>query len=298
MTVRRDAQAKSRGGGCSAVAIGALVVGLLALMVAGGFWLAPQVGMLFNDRIIPSPTATATVPTATPTSTTVPPTNTPTYTPTSTATPTNTPISVPVPKLVGLGIADAKVLAKQRGFVLVELDRIDSVEWGAGIVAQQDPAENVVFQQTNIVTVRVSNGPPPFKMPNLANTDAQLARATLEASQIKIEVKQEGSDTIPEGVVIRSDPAADANVRPGDTVTLVVSIGEVAEVPDLRLLESAELAKQRLESVGLTLGSVTEIEDPGENVPPGAVLSQDPPKGRVVKKGTAVNIELRRLEAP
>jgi serine/threonine-protein kinase len=297
MTVRRE-QTQSRGGGCSVVAIGAFIVGLLALLVAGGFWLAPQVGNLFNDRIIPSPTPTATVPTSTPTNTPVPPTHTPTFTPTSTATPTSTPISVPIPKLIGLNIADAKVLAKQRGFNLVELERIDSPEWAAGVVAQQDPAENVIFQQTSTISVRVSNGPPPFKMPNLANTDAQAARATLEASQIRVQIEQEGSDTIPEGVVIRSDPPVDTNVRPGDTVKLIVSMGEVAEVPDLRLLENSDLAKQRLESVGLKLGEVSEVVDPTESVPPGAVLAQDPPKGRIVKKGTAVNIQLRAREAP
>jgi serine/threonine-protein kinase len=111
-----------------------------------------------------------------------------------------------------------------------------------------------------------------------------------------VQIEQEGSDTIPEGVVIRSDPPPDTNVRPGDTVKLIVSMGEVAEVPDLRLLENSDLAKQRLESVGLTLGQVTEVDDPSESVPPGAVLSQDPAKGRIVKKGTPVNIELRRRE--
>ena len=294
MTVRREKEVRARGGGCAPVAIAAFVIGTLALLVAGGFWIVPQIGRLFTETIIPSPTPTATVPTATPTFTPVPPTFTPTATPTYTPTPTNTPISVPVPKLVGLGIADAKVLAKQRGFNLVELERIDSPEWAAGVVAQQDPVENTVFKQTNTISVRVSNGPPPFKLPNLANTDAQAARSTLEASQVRVQIVQEGSDIIPEGVVIRSDPPADANVRPGDTVKLIVSMGEVAEVPDLRLLESSELARQRLESVGLKLGDVTEIEDPTESVPPGAVLAQDPPKGRIVKKGTAVNIQLRR----
>jgi eukaryotic-like serine/threonine-protein kinase len=298
MAVRRGEKVQSRGGGCSIVAIGAAILGVIALLTALGFWLTPQVTNLFQDTVIPSPTPTATVPTATPTLTAVPPTNTPTATPTNTSTPTSTPISVPVPKLVGLSIADAKVLAKQRGFNLVELERIDSPEWGAGIVAQQDPGENVVLQQTKTISVRVSNGPPPFKMPNLANTDAQAAKLTLESAQIRVQLVQEGSDTIPEGVVIRSDPPAETNVRPGDTIKLIVSIGEVATVPDLRLLENADLARERLESVGLKLGDITEVEDPSESVPPGAVLSQDPPKDRVVKRGTTVNIELRRRDSP
>jgi beta-lactam-binding protein with PASTA domain len=295
MTVRRgEAKAASRGGGCSAVLVAFLVIGLLGALVAGGIWLLPQLNNVFRDYVVPSPTPTPIIPTSTSTPTPVPPTPTPTLTPTPTATATPTPISVPIPKLVGLKIEDAVVLAKQRGFTLVEQERLDSPEWAQGIVAQQDPAENTILKQGSIISVRVSNGPPPFKLPNFAMTDPNEARITLEAAQIRVQSFLEGSDTVPEGVVIRTDPPADSNVRPGDTVRLIVSLGEVVAVPDLRLIENADVARERLEGVGLALGDITEIDDPSESVPPGAVLGQDPPSGRVVKKGTSVNIQIRR----
>ena len=197
---------------------------------------------------------------------------------------------------MGLKIADAVILAKQRGFELVELDRIDAPEWPQGVVAQQDPAPDIPFKQTSRISVRVSNGPPPFKMPPLANTDPQAAKAALESTGLKVQVVLEGSATVPEGVVIRTDPDADTQVRPGDSVKLIVSIGEVVEVPDLLGIENVEVAATRLESLGLVLGTVTEVDDPTGSVPPGAVLAQDPAKGRVVRKGTPVNIQIRRRE--
>lgn len=290
------AGAKSGGAGCSAVAIGLLVVGLLGALIVGGLFLAPQIQRLLSDSVVPSPTPTPIVPTATPSPTPVPPTNTPTNTPTQTPTATPTPPSVSVPQLVGLKIQDAIVLAKQRGFVLVELDRIDSPEWGAGIVAQQDPQQNAIRQQTSAISVRVSNGPPPFKLPQLSNTDPEAARATLESTGLKVVFTYEGSINIPKGVVIRSDPVADASVRSGDTVTLVVSRGEVVEVPDLRGTENIDIVQDRLDALELTLGNVTEVDDPTGSVPPGAVLGQDPPKGTLVEKGTPINIQLRRRE--
>ena len=142
----------------------------------------------------------------------------------------------------------------------------------------------------------MSNGGPPFNLPNLANTDPQAARATLETAQLTVQVAYEGSVTVPKGVVIRTAPPADSTVRPGDVVKLVISRGEVVEVPDLFGVENLDLARQRLEALGLSVGTVTEVEDPENRVPPGAVLLTDPPKGTVVEKGTAVNIQLRRRE--
>ncbi len=286
-------QVQSRGNGCSIVAITFIVLGLLAGIVAGAIWLVPQIQRQLQDFSIPTPTSTPIIPTATYTPPPVPPTATFTATSTSTPTSTPTPKSIAVPKLVGLKIGDAVILAKQRGFELVELDRIESPEWPVGVVAQQDPAPDVVYKQTSRISVRVSNGPPPFKMPPLGNTDPQAARAALESTGLKVNVVLVGSSTVPEGVVIRTDPDADVQVRPGDTVKLIVSIGEVVTVPDLTGIENTDIAAQRLEALGLTLGTVTEVDDPAGSVPPGAVLTQDPTKDKVVRKGTVVNVQIR-----
>jgi eukaryotic-like serine/threonine-protein kinase len=285
---------QSGSGGCSVAAVTFFLVGLLAVLIGGYVILSPQMPNWFQEVVIPSPTPTATVPTATPTFTPVPPTHTPTFTPTYTATPTNTPVSVAVPNLVGLGINDAGILARQKGFVLYELERVESVEYPEGVVVQQDPPANKLYQQTRQISVRVSKGPPFFKLPNLANTDPEQARTTLESAGLKVQILSEGSANVPKGIVIRTVPVADANVRPGDTIQVFVSRGETARVPNLIGIENADLGRQRLEAAGLILGSVSEADDPTESVPPGAVLSQSPQAGVEVEKGTLVDIILRR----
>jgi serine/threonine-protein kinase len=289
---------QSGSGGCSVAAVIFLVLGIAAALVGGGLALGGQIpfASFFTEVIVPSPTVTPIIPTATPTNTPVPPTSTPTATATSTPTATPTPKSVKVPKLVGLSIQDANTLAKQNGFVLVELERIDSPEWGQGIVAQQDPAPDKIYQQTKTISVRVSNGPPPFALPNLANTNPNDAKAALETAGLKVALAYEGSTTVPEGVVIRTVPVADASVRPGDDVTIYVSLGVTATVPNLKGVQDADLARQLIEAAGLTLGSVVEVDDPTESVPPGAVLSQNPGPGTIAKKGSLVDITLRRRQ--
>jgi serine/threonine-protein kinase len=228
------ARVQTGSSGCAPAIVALIIVGLLAGIVVAGVQFGPQLQRMFAPDIVPSPTPTPIIPTATPTPTQPPPTDTPTHTPTITPTPTSTPISVRVPKLEGLMVGDAKVLAQQSGFVLEEIERRENPDWPAGVVIQQDPRPDVVYQQTKVIRVRVSAGPPPFKLPQLTNTDPEAARATLESTGLKVVIAYEGSQNIPKGVVTRSEPPGDSSVRPGDTIRLFVSMGETVRVPDLR----------------------------------------------------------------
>jgi serine/threonine-protein kinase len=284
-------------GGCSPAAIAFLILGLGAVIIAGLIVLRPNLPNFigfFNEVIVPSPTPTPIVPTATPSPTPVPPTNTPTSTATNTPTATPTPKSVAVPQLVGLGIQDATTLAKQKGFVLFELERIITPDYPEGVVVQQDPPPNAIYQQTKPISVRVSKGPPPFKLPDLANTDPDAARATLEGAGLKVQIVNKGSDTVPKGIVITTIPVPDSTVRSGDTVQLIVSMGETSVVPDLIGLVDLDIARQRLDAANLELGNVSEQDDPTESVPPGAILSQNPGKDTLVEKFSTVDIVLRK----
>ena len=296
MAIRPSAvRVQGAGMGCSPAAIAIFFLFGLAMLGGGIAIFFPQVINLVtpSEVVIPSPTPTPTVPTPTPTSTHTP---TPTSTPTSTPTATNTPISVAVPRLIGLNVKDAAVLARQKGFTLLEIGRIESVEYAAGIVAQQNPLPDAFYQQTRTITVRVSKGPPGFTLPNLAMTDANEARALLESAGLTVRVTEEGSTTVPEGAVIRTLPEAGSLVFPGGAVTLVVSAGETVKVPYLIGMENAEFAIQRLESVGLQVGNITEEDDPTESVPPGAVLRQTPASGTTLKKYSTVDLVIRRRQ--
>jgi serine/threonine-protein kinase len=291
---------QTAGTGCASVGVFLLAGGLLAILVALGVWLLPQIRGFLETPPVASPTPTPVIPTATPTPTKPPPTLTPTSTPTVTPTATATPISVRVPKLTELQLADAKRLAEQEGFVLQEIERRESPEWPVGVVFQQDPPPNTLLKKTSVIQVRVSSGPPPFKLPPLTNTDPETARLTLESTGLKVELAYEGSLNLPKGVVTRTEPPADSSVRPGDTIKVFVSLGETSRVPDLKGM-TQELAQTTLLANNLTLGAVTEVGraevgDAIDAVPFGTVFSQDPAPGTEVEKGGPVNIRLRRQE--
>jgi len=99
-----------------------------------------------------------------------------------------------------------------------------------------------------------------------------------------VSVGEAYSDDVPEGVVISQEPTAGTLFR-GDTVSVVVSLGpENVQVPDVED-EDAEEAKAALESVGLTVRTITVLP-----AGPNEVLRQAPAAGNTVRVGSEVTI--------
>lgn len=106
----------------------------------------------------------------------------------------------------------------------------------------------------------------------------------------------------PEGTVIDTDPSTGMMVKANSTVKLKVSAGsEQIKMPNLTGKTLAE-ANDILDSLGLTQGKVTEIND--ETVPKDNVIDQNPKPDSQVSKGSIVDItvskgpEVKLVEVP
>ena len=105
----------------------------------------------------------------------------------------------------------------------------------------------------------------------------------------------EASETVPEGAIIRTDPASGITVTPGFQIKVFVSLGETpATVPDVTNLSEADAIKA-IEARGLAYGKTTQAYSP--DVPKGIVISSDPeggserlPDGSVIREGHVVNL--------
>ena len=125
-------------------------------------------------------------------------------------------------------------------------------------------------------------------VPDVVEMSWERANEVLFDNDLQGRRLEESSDTIAEGDVIRTDPAADTSVSPGQVVDVYVSTGqEVATVPPLESLTRAE-ATAALEAAGLTLGAVRGMNDP--DIAADVVLSADHASGTEVPRGTAVNL--------
>jgi serine/threonine protein kinase/beta-lactam-binding protein with PASTA domain len=149
----------------------------------------------------------------------------------------------------------------------------ETVPEGAVVATNPGPGERILSGGT--VRVDLSKGPERYQVPELANTTPAQAAAILDEQPLVVAGQTlEYSETVPSGLVIRSDPGALALVKPNTEVWLVVSQGrESFPIPTVEG-KTAEEAKQLLEDEGFV-----PIEDPAvfhDTIPAGVVISQSP----------------------
>ncbi|MDD9205149.1 PASTA domain-containing protein, partial [Georgenia sp. 10Sc9-8] len=101
-------------------------------------------------------------------------------------------------------------------------------------------------------------GPGAFTVtPDVVGATEEEASAELAEQGLTPVVQREHHDTVPEDVVIASDPAPGDQVRRDGSVQLTVSLGVLmVDVPDVVGREEAE-ARAALDEAGLPIGTVT-----------------------------------------
>ena len=163
-------------------------------------------------------------------------------------------------------------------------------------ILEQDPKPG---EQRNVIagkqycelTLTLSRGAQSFALENYAILDARMVSLEMERLGLKSTVTEEYNDTVLEGYVIRTEPAAGEMVTSGDMITLVVSKGQKVEyvsVPDFRGRARAD-ALRLLYSTPLSLGKVTYVKSELEE---GSVVSQSRPVGTQVPSGATIDFEV------
>jgi beta-lactam-binding protein with PASTA domain len=125
--------------------------------------------------------------------------------------------------------------------------------------------------------------------PDLQGMTIEGANLTVTAEGLVVEEsRQRAHPTLPQGMILEQTPAAGSPIRSGRTIRVVTSSGPPAGgVPDLAGLNfrQAEITLQR---ESFRLGRVLRLRRPDISTP--TVLFQDPPAGRELRKGLAVDL--------
>ena len=148
--------------------------------------------------------------------------------------------------------------------------------FGVGIFA----AFGKVLNTESVVTV-----------PDVKGKQLALARQILEDGHLRVNVAETYDATVPAGQVVSQDPDVGKTVKSDRLVTIYVSKGgEEIDMPDLAgLAKSAAI--ERLQKLGLNLGSVYEKDSSSE---PGTVLSHDPTTGTKIIRGQTIDLIVSR----
>lgn len=208
------------------------------------------------------------------------------------------PAELPVPPVVGQPLETARQLIEDAGLTVGLVTQRADATREPGVVLEQSPPAGVRIGSGAAVNLVVSSGPETVIVPDVVDETERDATSTLNDFGLRVRINEEHSDTVPTGLVIRSDPAAGSQAVVGDTVLLVVSQGPApVQVPDLFNM-TEDQARQALIDRGLipNVSNATQpVADPAQN---GLVVAQVPAAGQTVSRGTTVTITLGEYQPP
>ena len=127
-------------------------------------------------------------------------------------------------------------------------------------------------------------------VPNVAGRTLDEAAQLLGNEGFEIVEESELSPIVTEGLVIRTDPAADSRVPQETVITVVVSGGpDQVAVPPILIGDTVEEAQALLESAeyGLVVTVTTQVDDV---IPAGIVIATNPPPNTLVERGSTVEL--------
>ncbi|GAA2465983.1 Stk1 family PASTA domain-containing Ser/Thr kinase [Winogradskya humida] len=193
------------------------------------------------------------------------------------------------PQLVNSTQQIAEQEGRTRGFeVRFDAGRYDE-SVPKGVVISQDPPAGKKVAKDGTLTLTLSLGPERVTVPDLVNQEKAAAKGLLEQNHL---VYKEGtaqySDDVAEGVVISSDPKADESLKPGETVTVILSKGEAPiSVPNV-VGQNINDARGQLQGLGLQV--VEQLKESDQ--PAGTILGQTPKAGVGVEKDAEIKLEV------
>ena len=196
--------------------------------------------------------------------------------------------AIPVPGVLGWQAIDAERALRTAGFA-VNLVQVAS-ERPAGEVLQQEPAPSVAHQIGAAVTLNISAGPAAILMPNVLGLDDVAAAVAVANAGLEVQTRSEPSETVAEGLVTRTEPAAGSQLAEGSQIFIYVSSGPaVVVMPDLTGLDPTTAIIQ-LDSLGLTATVVEVAPLPGEAA--GLIVSQIPAAGTPISPSSILTLHV------
>lgn len=197
--------------------------------------------------------------------------------------------TVVIPDIKDKSLTDALQILKEKGITNYHFNYVDSEDVDKDVVIETDPAIGTEVDKTQDIEIKVSNGEKKSQVPDVTGYSEDKARQTLEALKFSVSIKEDNSDDVPAGQVIMTDPAAGAEAKEGDTITVVMSKGpEQVSVPNVVGMAQKK-ATATLAGQNLKVNVVTEYSD---SVEKGLVISQDMAEGSKVDPGTTVTIKV------
>ncbi|PRZ41385.1 serine/threonine-protein kinase [Antricoccus suffuscus] len=182
----------------------------------------------------------------------------------------------------------AQLKAEFGGRITIVQDKQYDDTHPAGTVSNFDPPPGTEMKPGSTLTVITSLGKSPIPIVDVTGKTPDEATKALTGLGFVPTVSdtQEFSDTVPAGMVTRTDPVAGAQTQPGAPVTIYVSKGQdLVAVPSVIGMTSAK-ATETLQAAGFAVQKTTVF------ISLDLVAKQDPSGGAKAKRGSTVTISV------
>ena len=206
------------------------------------------------------------------------------------------PASAPLVNVAGLSAFAAAAKLRKAGFRTTRKNEPSKTVEAGLVIGTEPPAETEV-QEGRLVTLLVSSGPAPVRVPDVTGQSLEAAEATLTNAELAVgTVTHRVSTTQSPGTVLAQSPSTGSSVHAGDKVDLTVAQApkEVAVPEVVGAAEAAATAA--LKHAGFTPVTVTSATTEPAQV--GVVLKQSPAAGAKARKGATVTITVGVLSTP
>lgn len=204
---------------------------------------------------------------------------------------------VTMPDVTGMPVEEAMKKLEEEGFRPILDKEVFNNFVPKGVVISQNPLPESIVKKGRRTYLTVSKGVKWVRVPSLigiSERDAQLRLRQLEL--VPGGPSYEFSSFYPKGVVIAQSVPEGDSVSIGDTVHIVVSLGDIPEylvVPNL-IGRSLRDAKEQLLRLGFRLGIVTYQVN--NDLLPETVIAQSIPPDSTVDVGTTIDLVVSTIE--
>jgi serine/threonine-protein kinase len=196
---------------------------------------------------------------------------------------------VAIPNVKGFTASDAQHMLADAKFKTKIVGRFDATA-AKDTVLDASPAVGSNAGEGSTITLTVSQGREPVRVPQLVGASVDTARAALAKIGLKLNVDQQtASDLIPNGTIISQAQSGGSMIDPAATVGVTVSTGPVlVTVPDVGTKSPAD-AVAALQAAGFTprMQYIVDATNAG-----GDVSAQDPAANSTAPRRSTVTISV------
>lgn len=209
---------------------------------------------------------------------------------------------VQIPDLSNMTLEQAQEEAKKLKIKIEVKEEKYHLEIPEGQIIEQDPKYqmNYKIKEGSTIKVIVSKGQEIVKMPKIVGLKRDEAINLLKETGLEYEIKEENSDDVEKGIVIKQETEEgkeiqkDDEIAAGTKIIVHVSMGiEQVAVPDLSGKTESE-AKTAISNAKLKWKSTEKTSDSSK--PNGVVVNQSISNGSMVDKNTEITITINEFD--